>query len=232
MKKMICWLLCMVLCVGLLPGIAAQAAGEYTVEVWFEDPGVPGVPIVDFEAHANGTLNVFLKITNNDSVNTLSQTTVYSVFFAGGAGMGGIYNAMPNIPPSTSSASVISRTLNAAPVGPIEVTVSIPFAPPAVPYTHTFIFNNPPAPSKPSGVSGGVVEESLTEREHQKANVTGVQAYANVRSAASTDAEIIGQVQLGETIELLSWNVDESWCKIRYNGGTQAGWLHGRFVKP
>lgn len=69
-------------------------------------------------------------------------------------------------------------------------------------------------------------------KSYEQAIVIKCREWANVRSGPSTDHEIVGQVYLGETIELLQWNKDETWCKILYNGGNNLGWLYYKFIKP
>lgn len=84
-----------------------------------------------------------------------------------------------------------------------------------------------PTPSS----SGTSYEEEPTPRHNQTATVVNVREYANIRTLPSTDATIVGQVALGEIIELVEWDETDTWCKIIYNGGSNLGWLHGKFIK-
>lgn len=67
---------------------------------------------------------------------------------------------------------------------------------------------------------------------HEQAIVVGVKEWANVRESPSTEAAIVGQVYLGESISLLQWNKDETWCKIMYDGDSRLGWLYYKFIRP
>lgn len=79
---------------------------------------------------------------------------------------------------------------------------------------------------------GAVIPAKEAGPSYEQAIVTGVKEWANIRSAPSTDAEIIGRVSLGEGISLNRWNADESWCEVYYANGTRIGWLYGEFIRP
>lgn len=84
----------------------------------------------------------------------------------------------------------------------------------------------------PSSGGGGIAEpEPEPVQMHQKATVANCNESANIRALPSTDAEIIGEVLAGETIELLKWDASGSWCKVLYSGGNHTGWLHGQFIQ-
>lgn len=64
----------------------------------------------------------------------------------------------------------------------------------------------------------------------EPARIGRCQEWVNVRSDAGTGYGIIGKVYLGEEIELLQWNKDETWCKVLYNNGSNAGWVFGKYI--
>lgn len=68
--------------------------------------------------------------------------------------------------------------------------------------------------------------------EYEKAVIGNCDEWVNVRSGLGMDYEVIGWAYLGEIVELLQRNNDETWCKVLYNGGNNAGWVHGKFIIP
>lgn len=89
------------------------------------------------------------------------------------------------------------------------------------------------APTTSGDAEPTIYSDELEEsRRYEQAIVIHCKEWANVRSGPGTNYEIVGQVVLGETIELLEWNKDESWCKVTYNGGSKLGWLWYKFIKP
>ena len=69
-------------------------------------------------------------------------------------------------------------------------------------------------------------------KSYEQAIVIKCREWANVRSGPSTDTDIVGRVYLGESISLLQWNKDETWCKILYDADSKTGWLYYKFIKP
>lgn len=67
---------------------------------------------------------------------------------------------------------------------------------------------------------------------HEKATIGHCAEWANIRSGPGTNFGIIGRVYLGDTVELLQWNTDGEWCKVLYGGGSNVGWLHGKYIIP
>ena len=101
----------------------------------------------------------------------------------------------------------------------------------------TYSFTTRPAPVAPvvSGKPSGKEPkpESAkpeTAKAYEKAKVGHCNEWINVRSGPGTGYGIIGTAYLGETIELLEWNVGETWCKVLYNNGNAMGWIHGKFI--
>lgn len=85
----------------------------------------------------------------------------------------------------------------------------------------------PPAPlpeptrTEPAPAPPPVVEEPVIGTVRVTASAL------NVRSEASTEAEIVTQVKKGESLSVL--REDESWVKVRLAGG-ETGWVAARFV--
>ena len=97
-------------------------------------------------------------------------------------------------------------------------------------YTVTVVLAE--GPSGSGNVYYGSEPEPAPRSNYEKAIVVNVKEWANVRSGPGIDTEIAGRVYLGEQIELLQWNKDETWCKVLYNDGNNLGWLHYKFIKP
>lgn len=51
------------------------------------------------------------------------------------------------------------------------------------------------------------------------ATVTDIEGSLNIRSAASTDSEILSEAYAGDRFEVLTENYSEGWHEISYNGG-------------
>jgi len=75
----------------------------------------------------------------------------------------------------------------------------------------------PPAP---------VVEKPVVEKVIGTVRVTA--SALNVRSEASTDADVVAQVKKNESLSVLA-NLNDSWVKVRLASG-EVGWVAARFV--
>ena len=89
-----------------------------------------------------------------------------------------------------------------------------------------------PAPPAPEPVPEPVREAEpaapAAAAEEKVIGTVRVTASAlNVRSEASTDAEVVRQVKKGESLSVL--REDESWTKVRLASG-ETGWVASRFV--
>lgn len=60
------------------------------------------------------------------------------------------------------------------------------------------------------------------------ATVKQIDDFLNIRSAASTDSEILGQAHSGDEFEVLTENCAEGWHEISYNG--QKAYVYAEFV--
>lgn len=67
---------------------------------------------------------------------------------------------------------------------------------------------------------------------YEKAVIGNCKEWVNVRSGPGMDSEVFGRAYLGEIVELLQWNDGETWCKVLFSGGNNAGWVHGKFIIP
>lgn len=90
---------------------------------------------------------------------------------------------------------------------------------------------NPPTPVTPSSPSSSDAALPPVAPNYQKGRIVRCSEWVNVRGTSSTDGTIIGKAFLGEAIELLEWNQGGTWCKVLYNGGNNAGWIFGKFIK-
>ena len=51
-----------------------------------------------------------------------------------------------------------------------------------------------------------------------------------MRAKPTVESEIVAQVNRGDSVILLCWNEDETWCFVDYNG--KLGWINVKFLKP
>lgn len=118
----------------------------------------------------------------------------------------------------TTQTYTVTVTLTDNPVVP---PVNPPIDPPTDPQppTHSGIAE----PFQPS-------KEQATPATGETLPVIRCKEWANVRTGPGTDHDIAGKVLLGEIVELIEWNGDETWCKIYFEGGSRTGWLHRRFL--
>ena len=83
----------------------------------------------------------------------------------------------------------------------------------------------PPAAPEPEPAPVAAPTPAAGEKVIGTAWVTA--SSLNVRTAASTDAEVMQQVKKGETLAVLS--EDESWARVRLTTG-ETGWVAARFL--
>lgn len=92
----------------------------------------------------------------------------------------------------------------------------------------------PPNPPAPPAVNNSSTDtfEPVSRQNHEKATVVKAKNGADIRVGPGKSYDVIGQVKNGETIELLEWNANESWCKVLYNNGNNLGWLYYKYIEP
>lgn len=83
----------------------------------------------------------------------------------------------------------------------------------------------PPAPVAPPVTPAPPPPAPAEERVIDSVRVTA--SALNVRSEASTDAEVLAQVKKGTALDVLAH--DDSWTKVRLASG-ETGWVSSRFV--
>jgi TonB family protein len=84
------------------------------------------------------------------------------------------------------------------------------------------------APSpKPEPVAAPPAVVAAPAEEKVIGNVRVTASALNIRAEASVDANVVGQVKKGETLDVLAR--DEAWVKVRLASG-EAGWVAARFV--
>ena len=69
------------------------------------------------------------------------------------------------------------------------------------------------------GSGGQEAEPSPTASPTPAPTVTDIEGSLNIRSAASTDSEILSEAYAGDRFEVLTENYSEGWHEISYNGG-------------
>ena len=74
-----------------------------------------------------------------------------------------------------------------------------------------------------------VVSQALTVRR-EFAEIINVDHWCNMRAKPTIESEIVAQVNRGDSVILLCWNEDETWCFVDYNG--KMGWINFQFLKP
>ena len=62
------------------------------------------------------------------------------------------------------------------------------------------------------------------------AEIINVDHWCNMRAKPTVESEIVAQVNRGDSVILLCWNEDETWCFVDYNG--KLGWINVKFLKP
>ena len=60
--------------------------------------------------------------------------------------------------------------------------------------------------------------------------IVNVDSWCNMRAKPTVESEIVAQVNRGDSVILLCWNEDETWCFVDYNG--KMGWINFQFLKP
>ena len=74
-----------------------------------------------------------------------------------------------------------------------------------------------------------VTTQAVTvKREY--AVIVNVDSWCNMRAKPTVESEIVAQVNRGDSVILLCWNEDETWCFVDYNG--KMGWINVKFLKP
>ena len=74
-----------------------------------------------------------------------------------------------------------------------------------------------------------VTTQAVTVRR-EFAEIINVDHWCNMRAKPTVESEIVAQVNRGDSVILLCWNEDETWCFVDYNG--KLGWINVKFLKP
>lgn len=74
-----------------------------------------------------------------------------------------------------------------------------------------------------------VTTQAVTVRR-EFAEIINVDHWCNMRAKPTVESEIIARVNRGDSVILLCWNEDETWCFVDYNG--KLGWINVKFLKP
>ena len=74
-----------------------------------------------------------------------------------------------------------------------------------------------------------VTTQAVTVRR-EFAEIINVDNWCNMRAKPTVESEIVAQVNRGDSVILLCWNEDETWCFVDYNG--KMGWINVKFLKP
>ena len=74
-----------------------------------------------------------------------------------------------------------------------------------------------------------VTTQAVTVRR-EFAEIINVDSWCNMRAKPTVESEIIARVNRGDSVILLCWNEDETWCFVDYNG--KLGWINVKFLKP
>ena len=73
-----------------------------------------------------------------------------------------------------------------------------------------------------------VTTQAVTvKREY--AVIVNVDSWCNMRAKPTVESEIVARVNRGDSVILLCWNEDETWCYVDYNG--KLGWINVKFLK-
>ena len=74
-----------------------------------------------------------------------------------------------------------------------------------------------------------VTTQAVTVRR-EFAEIINVDHWCNMRARPTVESEIVARVNRGDSVILLCWNEDETWCFVDYNG--KLGWINVKFLKP
>ena len=74
-----------------------------------------------------------------------------------------------------------------------------------------------------------VTTQAVTVRR-EFAEIINVDSWCNMRAKPTVESEIVARVNRGDSVILLCWNEDETWCFVDYNG--KMGWINVKFLKP
>ena len=74
-----------------------------------------------------------------------------------------------------------------------------------------------------------VTTQAVTVRR-EFAEIINVDHWCNMRARPTVESEIVARVNRGDSVILLCWNEDETWCFVDYNG--KLGWINFQFLKP
>ena len=74
-----------------------------------------------------------------------------------------------------------------------------------------------------------VTTQAVTVRR-EFAEIINVDSWCNMRAKPTVESEIVARVNRGDSVILLCWNEDETWCFVDYNG--KLGWINVKFLKP
>ena len=74
-----------------------------------------------------------------------------------------------------------------------------------------------------------IVSQAMTVRR-EFAEIINVDNWCNMRAKPTVESEIVARVNRGDSVILLCWNEDETWCFVDYNG--KLGWINVKFLKP
>ena len=74
-----------------------------------------------------------------------------------------------------------------------------------------------------------VTTQAVTVRR-EFAEIINVDNWCNMRAKPTVESEIVARVNRGDSVILLCWNEDETWCFVDYNG--KMGWINVKFLKP
>lgn len=80
----------------------------------------------------------------------------------------------------------------------------------------------PAAPPKP---------QPVPSHNHSYRGILTSTTNAKVYEGPGTKNEVLGNVQSGEQLEIISWDASGAWVRVYYNNHNNAGWIQAKYTK-
>lgn len=88
-------------------------------------------------------------------------------------------------------------------------------------------YYTPPAPPPPAPPAADSVPDPM---KYDIAKIGHVKRYATVYVRPDSKSDVLGKAYLGEEVQLIAYNVGNTWYRIIYNGGNNAGWVPAKYL--
>lgn len=83
---------------------------------------------------------------------------------------------------------------------------------------------------QPSSSSTTTYTPSVSHGRSNSGTLTSTSA-TKVYAGPSTKNEVLGSIQAGESLDIISWDTSGGWVRVYYNNRNNAGWVQAKHVK-